>query len=144
MWGDPGRVEDLGSEAAGVHLYDILLKRRSLQCYIALGNGVRQSQAIVREKEKELVFYDRPTKATAKVAILLVVARGTVTRNDRKRTPFTDERRKRPGGWAIELVEGVQALVIEFDEAAAVIVVRTAFGDDLHLCTGVAPLLGIK
>ncbi len=87
---------------------------------------------------------DGTADATAEVAILLVVARGTVTSNDGKGTPFTAERRKRPGSRAIEFVEGVQALVVELDEAASVIVIRAALGDDLDLSAGVAPLFGVK
>ncbi len=44
---------------------------------------------------------------------------------------------------AVEFVECIQPLVIEFDERASVKLVGAALGNDLHLGTGIAPLLGI-
>ena len=67
-----------------------------------------------------------------------------MTCNNGEGSAFAGDGRQGSRGRAIELIEGVQPLVVELNKTTPVIVVGPAFGDDLDLGAGVTPLFGIK
>src|SRR5215470_6849611 len=121
-WLHSRSVENLGGEAVRVVLYDVLLEFRRLKMRVARERGDGLPYAFIGKEKEETIFKDRATDAAGIVAISLVDPRRAMTGNYGELTwgaSLAGDGPKRDIVWAIELVKGIQALVIKFDEQAA-------------------------
>ena len=95
--------------------------------------GTVEPHTLIREKEEHLVLVNRPAQAAAKFPVFLVIAGGTVTRDNGKRTGLACNRGEGYIVRSVKLIECVEPLVIELNDSTSVKIVRAIFRDDLHL-----------
>ena len=135
-------LKNLGRNTGWVYLDHILIERRCIQSHAAGKCSVVAAHAFIREEEEQLIFDDGTANTASELSKFLVYALRTLSCRDRElaRGPgFARYRTELPCGWAIEFVESIQALIIEFNHAAAMKPVSAALGDSFNLGPGVRP-----